>query len=87
MCVLLVSSTKQRRCETSLVIKAFISVKNEAYGIIKGPDQQSSIDVTENVTYSTLEQQSSLINPPVYETINQDNSKTTGVYDDINDYM
>ena len=87
MCALLVSNTKQRRGETSLVIKKFFSVKNEAYGITKGPDQQSSIDVTENVAYSTLEQQSSLINPPVYETINQDNSKTTGVYDDINDYM
>ena len=88
VCVfLLVSSTKQRRGETSPVIKEFFSVKNEAYGITKGPDHKSSIDVTENVAYNTLEQQSSLINPPVYETINQDNSKTTGVYDDINDYV
>ena len=69
------------------MIKAFFSVKNEAYGITKGPDHQSPIDVTENVAYSTLEQQSSLINLSVYETINQDNSKTTGVYDDINDYI
>ena len=87
VCVLLVSSTKQRRGESSPVIKEFFSVKNEAYGITKRPDHKSSIDVTENVAYSTLEQQSSLINPPVYETINQDNSKTTDVYDNINDYM
>ena len=87
VCVLLVSSTKQRRGETSPVIKAFFSVKNEAYGITKGPDHQSPIDVTENVAYSTLEQQSSLINPPVYETINENNSKTTGVYDNIHDSM
>ena len=87
VCVLLVSSTKQRRGETSPVIKKFFSVKNEAYGVTKGPDHKSSIDVTENVAYSTLEQQSSLITPPVYEAINQDNSKTTGVYDDINDYV
>ena len=44
--------------------------KNEAYGIIKGLDHQSSIEVTENVAYSTMEQQSSLNTPPVYETIN-----------------
>ena len=79
------SSTKQRKGETSPVIKEFFSVKNEAYGITKGPDHKS-IDVSENVAYSTLEQQSSLINPSVYETINQDTSKPTGVYDDINDY-
>ena len=69
------------------MIKAFFSVKNEAYGITKQPDHQLPIDVTENAAYSTLEQQSSLINPSVYETINQDNSKTTDVYDDINDYI
>ena len=69
------------------MIKAFFSVKNEAYGITKRPDHQLPIDVTENAAYSTLEQQSSLINPSVYEMINQDNSKTTGVYDDINDYI
>ena len=68
------------------MIKEFFSVKNEAYGIIKRPDHQSPIDITENVAYSTLEQQSSLINPPAYETINENNSKTTGVYDNINDY-
>ena len=76
---LLVSSTKQRKGETSPVIKAFFSVKNEAYGITKGPDHQSTIKVTENVAYSTLEQQSSFLIPPVYETINQDTSKPTGV--------
>ena len=65
------SSTKQRRGETSPVIKEFFSVKNEAYGITKGPDHQSSIDVTENVAYSTLEQQTTLINLPIYETINE----------------
>ena len=87
VCPIIVSSTKQKRGETTPVIKEFFSVKNEAYGITKGPDHKSSIDVTENVAYSTLEQQSSLINPPVYETINQDNSKTTDVYDGINDYI
>ena len=50
------------------MIKRFFSVKNEAYGVTKGSDHKS-IDVTENVAYSTLEQQSSLVNPPVYETI------------------
>ena len=80
------SSTKQRKGETSPVIKEFFSVKNEAYGVTKRPDHQSPIDVTENVAYSTLEQQSSLIKPPVYETINQDNSNSTGVYDNIDDY-
>ena len=81
MCVLLVSSTKQSRGETSPVIKEFFSEKNEAYGIIKGPDDQSPIEVTDNnVSYSTVEQQSSLITSPVYETINQD---STDVYDNI----
>ena len=69
VCVLLVSSTKQSRGETSPVIKEFFSVKNEAYGITKGSDDQSSIEVTENVAYSTMEQQPSLNTPPVYETI------------------
>ena len=64
------SSTKQSRGETSPVIKEFVSEKNEAYGIIKGSDHQSSIEVTENVAYSTIEQQTSLNTPPVYETIN-----------------
>ena len=70
VCVLLVSSTKQSRGETSPVIKEFFSEKNEAYGIIKGSDDQSPIEVTENVAYSTMEQQPSLNTPPVYETIN-----------------
>ena len=70
VCVLLVSSTKQSRNESSPVIKEFFSEKNEAYGIIKGPDHQSPIEVTENVAYSTMEQQPSLNTPPVYETIN-----------------
>ena len=78
MYVLLVSSTKQSRGESSPVIKEFFSVKNEAYGITKGLDHQSSIEVTENISYSTVEQQSSLITPSVYETINQDN---TNIYD------
>ena len=73
MCVLLVSSIKQSRGETSPVIKEFFSEKNEAYGITKVSDHQSSIEVTENVAYSTMEQQLSLNTPPVYETINQDN--------------
>ena len=70
VCVLLVSSTKQSRSESSPVIKEFFSEKNEAYGIIKGSDDQSPIEVTENVAYSTMEQQPSLNTPPVYETIN-----------------
>ena len=52
------------------MIKEFFSKKNEAYGIIKGSDDQSPIEVTENVAYSTMEQQPSLNTPPVYETIN-----------------
>ena len=51
------------------MIKEF-SEKNEAYGMIKGSDHQSPIEVTENVAYSTMEQQPSLNTPPVYETIN-----------------
>ena len=47
VCVLLESSTKQSRSETSPVIKEF-SDKNEAYGITKGSDDQSPIEVTEN---------------------------------------
>ena len=47
-----------------------IQFRNDAYGI-----HQSSIEVTENISYSTMEQQSSLITPPVYETINHDNIK------------
>ena len=62
------------------MIKEFFSVKNEAYGLTKGSYDQSSIEVTENVSYSRMEQQSSLIIPPVYETINQD---STDVYDNI----
>ena len=72
MCVLLVSSTNQSRDETSPVIKEF-SVKNEVSGIIRGPDQHSLIEISENIAYSTEEQKSSLITTtPVYETINQD---------------
>ena len=52
------------------MIKEFFSEKNEAYGITKGSDDQSSIEVTENVAYSTMEQQLSLNNPPVYEIVN-----------------
>ena len=80
VCVLLVSSTKESRGESSPVIKEFFSVKNEAYGLTKGSYDQSSIEVTENVSYSRMKQQSSLITPPVYETINQD---STDVYDII----
>ena len=70
VCVLLVSSTKQSKCETSPVMKEFFSEKNEAYGITKVSDNQSSIEVTENVAYRTMEQQPSFNTPPVYETIN-----------------
>ena len=72
MCVLLVSSTKQSRGETSQVIKEFL-VKNEVSGIIRGPDHHSLIEISENIAYSAVEQKSSLISTtPVYETINQD---------------
>ena len=81
MCVLLVSSTKQSRDETSPVIKEF-SVKNEISGIIKGRDHHSLIEISENVAYSAVEQKSSLVTPPVYETINLDNSS---VYERINE--
>ena len=50
VCVLLVSSTKESRGESSPVIKEFFSVKNEAYGLTKGSYDQSSIEVTENVS-------------------------------------
>ena len=56
-----------------------IQFRNEAYSI-----HQSSIEVTENISYSTVEQQSSLITLPVYETIYQD---SIDVYDNINDYI
>ena len=52
------------------MIKEFFSEKNEAYGIIKGSDDQLPIEVTENVAYSAIEQQPSLNTLPVYETIN-----------------
>ena len=52
------------------MIKEFFSEKNEAYGMIKGPKHQSPIEVTENVAYSTMEQQLPFNTPPVYETIN-----------------
>ena len=70
VCVLLVSSTKQSRSETIPEIKNIFSEKNEAYGIIKGPDRQSSIAMSENVAYSTVEQQPQFITSPIYEIIN-----------------
>ena len=79
------SSIKQTVDETSPVIKEFFSEKNVAYGITKGPDHQSSIEVTENLAYNTVEQQPSLIAPPVYEIIDQENCKNT-VCDSVNDY-
>ena len=83
MCVLLVSSTKQSRGETSQAIKEF-SVENEVSGMIKVPDH-SSIEISENVAYSAVEQKSSLITTtPVYETINYDNSS---VYKRNNEYV
>ena len=53
------SSTKQSRGGTS--DKRVLLRKNEAYSINKGSDDQSPIEVTENVVYSTMEQQPSLI--------------------------
>ena len=69
MCVLLVSSAKQSRDETNTEIKEIFSEQNEAYGIIKRPDHQLSIKVSENVAYSTAEQQTELCTSPIYETI------------------
>ena len=48
----------------------FIKMTESTHGITKGSDDQSPIEVTENVAYSTVEQQPSLNTPPVYETIN-----------------
>ena len=70
MYLILCSVINKGRDKTSPVIKEFLSDKNEAYGIIKGSDDQSPIDITENVVYSTMEQQPSLNTPPVYKTIN-----------------
>ena len=53
MSVLLVSSTKQSTSETSQEIKK-TSEQNEAFGIIKGPDHQSSIQILENATYNAM---------------------------------
>ena len=69
MCVLLASVTKESRAETSLEMKKILE-KNGYYSIIKGPDDQSSIDMSEKVAYSTVEHQSQLINPTIFETIN-----------------
>ena len=69
VCVLLESSAKQSRGETSPDIKDIFSEKNEAYGIIEGSHHQSSIEMSENVAYSTMEQQSEFIASPIYETI------------------
>ena len=69
MSVPLVSSTKQSTGETSPEIKKTLE-QNEAYGIIKGPDHQSSIEMSENVAYSTVEKQPQFIASPIYETIN-----------------
>ena len=70
MCVLLVSSNRQSRDETSFEAKEIFSKRNEAYGIIKRPDHQLQIEVSENVAYNTVEQLPQLITSPIYETIN-----------------
>ena len=88
VCVfLLVSNNKHSRGETSPGVKEFFSVKNEAYGITQRPDHQSSIEVTENVAYSTVEQEQAFKTPPVYETINEDIDENTGVYDNIIEFI
>ena len=63
------------------------SIKNEAYGITTRQGHQSSIEVTENVTYNIMKQHQSLQTPPVYETLNKYINKTTGVYDNPNEYI
>ena len=73
MCLLLAFITKYSRAETIPEIQNIFSKQNEAHGTIEGPDQQSSIEISENIAYSTVEQQPQLpqlITPPIYETIN-----------------
>ena len=53
-CVLLVYSTKESRDQTSPVIKEFLVKNDEAYGITKGANDQSSFEVTDNISYSTV---------------------------------
>ena len=53
-CVLLVYSTKESRDQTSPVIKEFLVKNVEAYGITKGANDQSSFEVTDNISYSTV---------------------------------
>ena len=65
------SITKQSGGETSSETKKTFSEQNEAYNKIKEPDHhQSSIEMSENVAYSTVEQHPHFITPPIYETIN-----------------
>ena len=64
------SITKQSGGETGSEMKKTFSEQNEAYNKIKEPDHQSSIEMSENVAYSTVEQHPHFINPPIYETIN-----------------
>ena len=66
-CVLLASSTKH---ETSLEIKEIFSEKNEAYDIIKRPGHQLSIELSENIAYSTVKQEPDFDTPQIYEIIN-----------------
>ena len=63
------SITKQSGGETSSEIKKTFSEQNEAYNKIKGTYHQSSIELSENVAYSTVEQHPQLVTPPIYETI------------------
>ena len=80
MCFLLVSSTKQSRGETSPVIKEFFSEQNEAYGITKGSDDQSPIEVTENVAYSTIYLKVHRIIIYIYQTFNKIQYYTANIF-------
>ena len=51
-----------------------IEFKNEPYSGNKDkePDNEPSIEVEENVSYSSVKQHPSLNTPPIYETLNRD---------------
>ena len=71
VCVLLVFSTKQRKDSETR------EFKNEPYSgnKDKGPVNELSIEVEENVAYSSVKQEPSLNSPPIYETLNEDSAE------------
>lgn len=67
LCVLLVFSTKQRKDPVT------IEFKNEPYSGNKNkrPVNEPSIEVEENVAYSSVKQEPS---SPIYESLNEDSA-------------